>query len=360
MATALERLDISRTLFDAQLRPLLTEYSIGTRAVRYSWREIEQVVAGLAAETQAEGGPMFFRRTVADALDHTWHVRWSKAKGARKKKQLVDVVKKEVGAKPLSKFDYNALEEWINALQERDQSLATIKSKVSCVMKALKTVQPKGWIKAVPQVPELGEPKNTKVRWLTEDEERKLLDACGCQRPVVEVVMQHVIIAMVDTGARVSELLKVREDSLHLIRNEWFVKFEDRKAADDLMVPLTRRAEASIRWLLASRYWRARVRGVRQSDKRRDSAQNWVTHRFTEIRDHAGLKDVTAHTLRHTFASRLVMRGVDIFRVQRLMGHADIRMTMRYAHLAPSYLGDAIKVLEPAPANVTKLEDYRR
>lgn len=72
------------------------------------------------------------------------------------------------------------------------------------------------------------------------------------------------------------------------------------------------------------------------------------------------MPDVTAHTLRHTCASRLVQRGVSIYKVQKFLGHADIRMTERYAHLAPSDLDEAVTALEPAPANVTRLEDYRK
>lgn len=59
----------------------------------------------------------------------------------------------------------------------------------------------------------------------------------------------------------------------------------------------------------------------------------------------AEIKDVTWHTLRHTFASRLVMRGVDLKTVQELMGHKTIAMTFRYAHLAPSHKAAALKVL---------------
>jgi site-specific recombinase XerD len=48
---------------------------------------------------------------------------------------------------------------------------------------------------------------------------------------------------------------------------------------------------------------------------------------------------------RHTFASRLVMAGVDLYTVSRLLGHSDIKMTMRYAHLAPDYLKTAVQFL---------------
>lgn len=54
------------------------------------------------------------------------------------------------------------------------------------------------------------------------------------------------------------------------------------------------------------------------------------------------------HTLRHTFASWLVMEGVDLYKVKDLLGHKDLTMTQRYAHLAPDSLRGAINVLEEA------------
>jgi site-specific recombinase XerD len=54
------------------------------------------------------------------------------------------------------------------------------------------------------------------------------------------------------------------------------------------------------------------------------------------------------HTLRHTFASWLVMEGVDLYKVKELLGHKDLTMTQRYAHLAPDSLRGAINVLEEA------------
>jgi integrase len=59
------------------------------------------------------------------------------------------------------------------------------------------------------------------------------------------------------------------------------------------------------------------------------------------------------HTLRHTFASHLAMRGVPLPVVKELMGHANITTTMRYAHVAPSALRTAIEILNPKTMKVT-------
>jgi len=59
----------------------------------------------------------------------------------------------------------------------------------------------------------------------------------------------------------------------------------------------------------------------------------------------ANVKDVTLHTFRHTFASWLVMEGVDLNTVRELLGHSDIKTTMKYAHLAPEHVKRAVERL---------------
>jgi len=61
----------------------------------------------------------------------------------------------------------------------------------------------------------------------------------------------------------------------------------------------------------------------------------------------AGIREISCHVLRHTFASHLIINGASIKEIQELLGHANIQITMRYAHLAPSSLRNAISLLEP-------------
>jgi integrase len=61
----------------------------------------------------------------------------------------------------------------------------------------------------------------------------------------------------------------------------------------------------------------------------------------------AGINDFHWHDLRHTFASRLRMRGVELADIKDLLGHTTLNMVLRYAHLAPDRLRKAVEVLDP-------------
>ena len=71
----------------------------------------------------------------------------------------------------------------------------------------------------------------------------------------------------------------------------------------------------------------------------------YLEHHLHELCKKVGLRKIGWHTLRHTFASHLAMKGVPLNTIQSLLGHSTITTTMRYAHLAPSTLRTAIDML---------------
>jgi site-specific recombinase XerD len=72
-----------------------------------------------------------------------------------------------------------------------------------------------------------------------------------------------------------------------------------------------------------------------------EGGERWIT-RAAEL---AGIPHLTWHDLRHTFASRLRMKGVDLAMIKELLGHKTITTTERYAHISPSFHAEAVKKL---------------
>jgi integrase len=71
-----------------------------------------------------------------------------------------------------------------------------------------------------------------------------------------------------------------------------------------------------------------------------------LQHSFERAREKSGIEDFHFHDLRHTFASNLVMGGVDIMTVKELLGHKTPAMTLRYSHLSPSHKALAVNILD--------------
>ena len=85
--------------------------------------------------------------------------------------------------------------------------------------------------------------------------------------------------------------------------------------------------------------------------------RTYVNRVFLPALKAAKIEGFTWHCLRHTFASRLVMKGVDIRTVQELLGHKTLTMTLRYSHLSPAHQLDAVQKLNrpktEAPTDTT-------
>ncbi|HET6464863.1 MAG TPA: tyrosine-type recombinase/integrase, partial [Nitrospiria bacterium] len=176
---------------------------------------------------------------------------------------------------------------------------------------------------------------NSRVRYLTDEEFERLLPECpDWLRPIVMVARY--------TGMRRENIVTLRWDQVNLFRK--VVLLDQTKNGDRLGIPLCEKVlevfkvQNKVR-RLGSPY----VFPVADGSHIKGDA---VSMAFIRTCRRIGILDFRFHDLRHTFASMLVQRGVDLYRVQRLLGHRDARMTQRYAHLSPENLREAVAVLD--------------
>jgi hypothetical protein len=84
-----------------------------------------------------------------------------------------------------------------------------------------------------------------------------------------------------------------------------------------------------------------------------------VTHKFTYDASKAKLKGFKLHSLRHTFATRLIELGVDILAVSKLLGHSDIKTTMVYAKAGVGVLRSAVERLDLSEKGGKNMERFQ-
>src|SRR5262245_57237233 len=174
-----------------------------------------------------------------------------------------------------------------------------------------------------------------RLRFLDYAEEAQLLKAAP-------LVLQDVIALGVNTGVRIaSEALTLTWDNIDFLRNQLTVSAAFAKAGETRTVPLNSRAREVLMRLKAqsrSEYVFSKPNGLpyRSMDKL-----------FSRACEEAGLADtgLSLHSLRHTFASRLVMSGADLRTVQVLGGWRDLSLVQRYGHLSPGHCTQAIERL---------------
>jgi integrase len=186
---------------------------------------------------------------------------------------------------------------------------------------------------AVPKIRQEREPQG-RLRWLTQEEIGALLAACDRS---TSRELRHGVVLALNTGLRLAELYGLTWDRVDLSRS--VIRLELTKSGRRREVPINADALAALSSLGPRSEGRVfKVRDPRQS--------------YRHAVRRAKLDDVTFHTLRHTFASWAMMRGASLKELQELLGHASLTMTMRYAHLAPERLKQAVSRLDGLTSGV--------
>ena len=148
--------------------------------------------------------------------------------------------------------------------------------------------------------------------------------------------LKPMVIVSLNTGIRRGELFNLKWPDIDIKGAMLTVMGEGAKSGNTRHVPLNDDA------LHALRTWQAQSGSEYVFPGESGGRITSVRSSWEKVLDDAGVHDFRWHDMRHTFASRLVIAGVDLNTVRELMGHADMKMTIRYAHLAPHVKADAV------------------
>lgn len=242
------------------------------------------------------------------------------------------------------------------ALQEHLQKVGagakTTNNVLSVLSKLLRVALKVEVLRHLPVTVELVKVPPPDMEHMEEDELEALLDAARKHDPRTVAV----ILLGADAGLRVGEMVALewsdvdaRRKQINVRRSEWKGQVEAPKGGKARRVPMTARlaeALAAIRHLRGPRvFWR-------------DDGEP-VTTRVLELRvntaaKRAGLDVSGCHVLRHTFCSRLAVRGAAPVAIQRAAGHASLQAVQRYLHLAPAHVDRTIALLEQTPEGHTE------
>ena len=203
------------------------------------------------------------------------------------------------------------------------------------------------------------------VRYLTPDEDRQLRQALadrdvqGAKErasanawrkergydllPEITGYCDHItpmVLLSLNTGMRQGELFSLAWENIDMARKTITVLASHSKGNTTRTIPMNAEVCAVLSTIkvegATGLVFKSPVTGARFNN---------VKKAWAEVTKAAKVPQLRWHDLRHDFASQLVMRGAPLFTVQKLMGHANSRMTQRYAKLAPSTLADAVNLL---------------
>ncbi len=196
---------------------------------------------------------------------------------------------------------------------------------------------------------ELGKTERRSVEFLTGEEVERLLESAGTKDTFTSLRDRAILELLYSTGLRVSELCALDTDQVNAERGEFMVRGKGDKPR---IVFLSERAAGYLAAYLGKRRAAMRpllTRSDEPKGREADGGDLRLTPRSVQrilkkYTTAAGLvKDVTPHTLRHSFATGLLRSGADIRSVQQMLGHASITTTQVYTHVTNPQLREVHK-----------------
>ncbi|HTY45899.1 MAG TPA: tyrosine recombinase XerC [Patescibacteria group bacterium] len=242
--------------------------------------------------------------------------------------------KKFLDQTPVENVDYLVLRKYLACLKEKNLKARSVGRRLSTLRTFFKFLTREGFVKANP-ITSLSSPKQEKhlPKFLTEEQVKSLIDVA---LPKEEMGMRDraILETFYSTGIRISELVGLNVDDVDFISGIVKVLGKGRK---ERIVPIGETALAAIRAYLAQKKKETTALFLNKNGRRITTrgARN-IVDKYLRL---ASIKQgVSAHTLRHSFATHLLNRGADLRSVQELLGHANLSTTQIYTHLTTEKL----------------------
>lgn len=313
--------------FEVDVKRIYEGKSIRKRVTCSSMQEAKATEAKLIAailsgeEVEVSNKTIKTQKNLNDLFKVTFEKHYADSPNAFQKMSDGKEILSVLGDKePITTLTTSNIESLISYYEDKNLKPSTIRTKLALVSKMITTAMKREWLEKKPIIDYSVASEKTS-RFMTETEEKQLLSLLNKRD-------QQLVKCLLQLGCRIQELLSLTSADIE----GDYVIFRERKNKETTYIPISPEVKAILDDGLFS-----------------DIDYPSFMQRWNKARKEMGLMNdpaFTPHICRHTFASRLLQKGVDLLIVSRLMGHTDIGITANtYGHLCHKGFKEATSLL---------------
>lgn len=229
-------------------------------------------------------------------------------------------------------------------LSNRNVSSVTVQTYIRALRAFLSWCYLEGYISEnIPKKFRLPKAQKKKIDILTDSEVEQLF-RCLSGRDFISVRNYCIVALMIDSGLRLNEVVTIRRDKIHIAEGYAIVNGKGNK---ERFVPLGLNSKRALLRYCAIVPNKEKETPLFVKDTLIPIKESTVKQLFRKLRSRSGIPRLHPHLLRHTFATRYIERGGDIYSLQSILGHTSLEMVKKYVHLIPSKTVVNFAVLSP-------------
>lgn len=229
-------------------------------------------------------------------------------------------------------------------LSNRNVSSVTVQTYIRALRAFLSWCYLEGYISEnIPKKFRLPKAQKKKIDILTDSEVEQLF-RCFSGRDFISIRNYCIVALMLDSGLRLNEVVTIRRDKIHIAEGYAIVNGKGNK---ERFVPLGLNSKRALLRYCAIVPNKEKETPLFVKDTLIPIKESTVKQLFRKLKSRSGIPRLHPHLLRHTFATRYIERGGDIYSLQSILGHTSLEMVKKYVHLIPSKTVVNFAVLSP-------------